>query len=142
MIPMTAEELVILVKARDILAVKALRPETGGALALGVHDGIKLILRVSYVDAEMKTDSPPPDGLSGMAVSMQPPGEPPESPGESGMPQPKIWGKPFVPKHPVQPEAVPAQEKSRKVLDLDDDPSEPESGQERARSRTEEAERQ
>jgi hypothetical protein len=54
-IPLTAEELRILVEARDLLERLGSDPKTGGGLAKGVHDGIKLILKCSHIDPEKMT---------------------------------------------------------------------------------------
>lgn len=59
MIPLTGDELEVLIKARDILQDKATRPETGGGLALAVHDGLKLLLHNSVLDVEGPVVNPP-----------------------------------------------------------------------------------
>jgi hypothetical protein len=51
-IPLTAEELETLVKARDLLHRLGSDPLTGGGLCTGVADGIKLILKCSHIDPE------------------------------------------------------------------------------------------
>jgi hypothetical protein len=61
MIPLTAEELAVLVQARDLLERLGGNPLTGGGLCAGVSDGIKLILKVSVlqdIQAMKMADNP------------------------------------------------------------------------------------
>lgn len=102
MIPMKADELAVLVRARDILADKALRPETGGGLALGIHDGLMLILRISYVDAEVQ-DAPAPMMMPPNPLLPPTDSDVSPAPDDGVLKPPPIWGKPFIPQHPTQP---------------------------------------
>jgi hypothetical protein len=62
LLPMTAEELELLVKARDLLNAKAIAVPEGKGLLTGVADGIKLILRVSVM-GDVTTMQTPPNPL-------------------------------------------------------------------------------
>jgi hypothetical protein len=51
-IPLTGHEARILVEARDLLYHLGSDPLTGGGLASGVADGIKLVLKCAHIDLE------------------------------------------------------------------------------------------
>jgi hypothetical protein len=118
-IPATPEELAILARARDIMTDKATRPETGGGLALGVAEGLRLFLQVCHVDTsaydKLMAEQTPPNPLlqqmnqdaegTGVTwVAAGEPGEPPESPGEQEQGAQGIWGAgPPPPAPPLPP---------------------------------------
>jgi hypothetical protein len=58
LLPLTAEEIELLVKTRDLLNDKALRVPEGKGLLTSVCDGIKLILRVSAMQATPDNPNP------------------------------------------------------------------------------------
>lgn len=102
MIELTPDELKALIQARDVLRQKSSRPETGGGLALAVHDGLVLYLKACVMSDGQAVEAEG-DSVGSPAPTTEWPAEfsvggPPPDPQ-------KLPGVSFKPKHPTDPKA-------------------------------------